>query len=176
MKTRRLDEAALIDAIGAGLPLVSRPYEALAERLGCAEADVVAGIDRLAARGDLKRLGVVVRHRALGFRANGMVVWDVPDERVAELGSCIGRYGFVTLCYRRPRRPPEWPYNLFCMIHGRDRAAVVAQVDLIVEQCGLENIAREILFSRRCFRQRGARYAPATATAVDGASGQVAHG
>ncbi len=164
MTTRRLDEAALIDAIGAGLPLVSRPYAALAERLGCSETDVIAGIERLAARGDLKRLGVVVRHRALGFRANGMVVWDLPDERVADIGRCIGRYPFVTLCYRRPRRLPDWPYNLFCMIHGRDRAAVVAQVEQIVAQCGLDDVAREILFSRRCFRQRGARYAaPAAA-------------
>ena len=176
MKTHGLDEAALIDAIGAGLPLVSRPYAALAERLGCDEAAVVAGIERLAARGDLKRLGVVVRHRALGFRANGMVVWDVPDERAAELGRCIGRYGFVTLCYRRPRRLPDWRYNLFCMIHGRDRAAVVAQVGMIVEQCGLQNIAHEILFSRRCFRQRGARYAPPPPARPVTATRRSAHG
>ena len=176
MKARRLDEAALIDAIAAGLPLVSRPYAALAERLGCSETDVIDAIERLLARGDVKRFGVVVRHRALGYRANGMVVWDVPDERVAEIGRCIGRYACVTLCYRRPRRLPDWRYNLFCMIHGRDRDAVVAQVELIVEQCGLEEIAHEILFSRRCFRQRGARYAPATVTAVDQDLGRAAHG
>ena len=176
MSTRRVDEAALIEAIGAGLPLTSRPYAALADRLGCSETDVIDAIERLLARGDVKRFGVVVRHRALGYRANGMVVWDVPDERVAEIGRRIGRYACVTLCYRRPRRLPDWRYNLFCMIHGRDRDAVVAQVEQIVEQCGLGDIAHEILFSRRCFRQRGARYAPAAATAVDDASGRVAHG
>ncbi len=176
MTTRRIDEAALIDAIGAGLPLVSRPYAALAERLGCSETDVIDGIERLLARGDLKRLGVVVRHRALGYKANGMVVWDVPDARVAEIGRCIGRYACVTLCYRRPRRLPDWRYNLFSMIHGRDRDAVVAQVQHIVDQCGLDDIAHEILFSRRCFRQRGARYAPAAAVAAETPARRIAHG
>lgn len=176
MSTRRVDEAALIEAIGAGLPLTSRPYAALAERLGCSETDVIDAIERLLARGDVRRFGVVVRHRALGYQANGMVVWDVPDARVAEIGHCIGRYACVTLCYRRPRRLPGWRYNLFSMIHGRDRDAVVAQVGLIVAQCGLGDIDHEILFSRRCFRQRGARYAPATAMAADGACGRAAHG
>lgn len=174
MSTRRVDEAALIEAIGAGLPLVSRPWAALAERLGCSETDVIAGVERLLARGDVKRFGIVVHHRALGFRANGMVVWDLPDERVAEIGRRVGRYPFVTLCYRRPRRLPDWRYNLFSMIHGRDRAAVVAQVEQIVEQCGLDDVAHEILFSQRCFRQRGARYAPSPAAAAP--APRAAHG
>jgi DNA-binding Lrp family transcriptional regulator len=153
----RLHEA-LIESISAGLPLVKRPYAEIAERLGCSEAEVIDGIREISARGDLKRFGVVVRHRKLGYRANGMVVWDIPDARVAELGNCIGQYSFVTLCYRRPRRLPEWRYNLFSMIHGRDREAVIDQVAFIVEQCGLQGIEHEILFSRRCFKQRGASY------------------
>jgi siroheme decarboxylase len=140
------------------LPLVKRPYAEIAERLQCSESEVIAGIGQIAARGDLKRLGVIVRHRKLGYRANGMVVWDIADERVAELGHCIGQYSFVTLCYQRPRRLPEWRYNLFSMIHGQDREAVVEQVAFIVNQCGLQGIEHEILFSRRCFKQRGASY------------------
>jgi len=151
-------ETALIEIIGSGLPLVSKPYAAIAERLGCSEAEVIGGIKRIMMRGDMKRFGVVVRHRELGYRANAMVVWDIPDARVAELGQCIGRYPFVTLCYQRPRRLPEWHYNLFSMIHGRDRDAVTDQVRLIVEQCGLQGIERRILFSKRCFKQRGASY------------------
>jgi DNA-binding Lrp family transcriptional regulator len=111
-------------------------------------------------RGDMKRFGVVVRHRKLGYRANGMVVWDIPDARVTEIGHCIGQYSFVTLCYQRPRRLPEWPYNLFSMIHGQDRDAVIEQVEFIVRQCGLRDINHEILFSNRCFKQR-ARSEPA---------------
>ena len=159
--------SALIAAIGQGLPLVSRPYAALAEQLGCSEREVVDGIARLAMRGDLKRFGVVVRHRELGYRANGMVVWDIPDERIEAIGRAIAGYPCVTLCYRRPRRLPDWPYNLFCMIHGRDRAAVRAQVEAIAAECGLGDLRREILFSGRCYKQRGASYrrraaAPAT--------------
>ena len=149
---------ALIEIISTGLPLVKQPYAEIAGRLGCSEAQVIDGIKRIMMRGDLKRFGVVVRHRELGYRANGMVVWDVPDSRVNEIGHCIGQYAFVTLCYQRPRRLPDWHYNLFSMIHGRDREAVVEQVDFIVQQCGLHDIDHQILFSKRCFKQRGAAY------------------
>jgi len=151
-------EKALIEKISTGLPLVQHPYATIAAELGCSETAVIDGIKRIMARGDLKRFGVVVRHRKLGYRANGMVVWDIPDTRVTEVGHCIGQYSFVTLCYQRPRRQPEWNYNLFSMIHGQDRDAVIAQVELIVEQCGLHDIKHEILFSQRCFKQRGASY------------------
>ena len=151
-------QQALIEVISEGLPLVKRPYAEIAARLNCSEAEVIDGIRDITERGDLKRFGVVVRHRKLGYRANGMVVWDVPDTRVAEVGHCIGQYSFVTLCYQRPRRLPEWRYNLFSMIHGQDREAVIDQVAYIVKQCGLQGIEHEILFSKRCFKQRGASY------------------
>jgi DNA-binding Lrp family transcriptional regulator len=151
-------QKALIEVISEGLPLVKRPYAEIAARLHCSEAEVIDGIREITARGDLKRFGVVVRHRKLGYRANGMVVWDIPDSRVTEVGHCIGQYSFVTLCYQRPRRLPEWRYNLFSMIHGQDREAVIDQVAFIVEQCGLQGIEHEILFSKRCFKQRGASY------------------
>lgn len=159
MKKDSCFENALIEVISQGLPLVSHPYAVIAEQLGCSETQVIEGINRIMMRGDMKRFGVVVRHRKLGYRANGMVVWDIPDARVTEIGHCIGQYSFVTLCYQRPRRLPEWPYNLFSMIHGQDRDAVIEQVGFIVRQCGLRDINHEILFSNRCFKQRGASYA-----------------
>jgi len=149
---------ALIHTISEGLPMVKQPYAQIARQLNCSESEVIDGIKSLIEDGDLKRFGVVVRHRKLGYRANGMVGWDLPDNRVTEIGHCIGQYSFVTLCYQRPRRPPEWRYNLFSMIHGQNRAAVVDQVEFIVEQCGLQDIRHEILFSKRCFKQRGANY------------------
>jgi DNA-binding Lrp family transcriptional regulator len=151
-------ETALIAAIGKGLPIVERPYAELGKQLGCGEREVIDGIRRIAMRGDLKRFGVVVRHRKLGYRANAMVVWNLPDARVAEIGTRIGGYPFVTLCYQRPRRLPDWPYNLFSMIHGRDRGAVLGQLRQVVEQCGLRGIEYDVLFSGRCFKQRGAAY------------------
>ncbi|NIP73634.1 MAG: Lrp/AsnC family transcriptional regulator [Gammaproteobacteria bacterium] len=153
-------DRAVVAAIQGGLPLVPRPYAALGAQLGMDEGEVMDRIRRLASRGYIKRLGVVVRHHELGYRANAMVVWDIPDERVAALGPCMGRFEFVTLCYRRPRRLPHWPYNMFCMIHGRDRASVLANVDEIVGCCGLHEIPRAVLFSRRRFKQRGAVYYP----------------
>ncbi len=169
-------ETALIASIGAGLPLVKRPYAAIAAQLDCSEAEVIEGIRRLEMRGDLKRFGIVVRHRQLGYRANGMVVWDIPDARVAELGPRIAAYDFVTLCYQRPRRLPEWCYNLFSMIHGRDRETVAAQVAGIVDDCGLHDIDHQILFSKRCFRQRGARYRTNAGETAPAPSRVAAHG
>jgi len=151
-------EKELIEALSQGLPLVKRPYEAIAKQIGSTEDLVIEGIQRIFHRGDIKRFGIIVRHRELGYRANAMVVWDIADELVTETGRCMGRYEFVTLCYQRPRRLPDWPYNLFCMIHGQDAEDVKRQVEYIAEHCGLQNVPRDILFSGRCFKQRGAHY------------------
>ena len=148
----------LLDALQDGLPLVARPYAALAEAVGLPEPDVLARLDRLGRDGVIKRFGVVVRHRELGYRANAMTVWDVPDEQARELGRRLAALDFVTLCYRRPRRLPDWPYNLFAMIHGRDRANVERLVDEATATAGLTGRPRAILFSLRRFKQRGARY------------------
>lgn len=156
------EDQPLLAAIQGGLPLVSHPYAAVAAQIGWSEAAVIQRIEELQEGGIIKRLGVVVRHRELGYRANAMVVWDVPDEEVAELGRCLSGFEFVTLCYRRPRHLPQWPYNLFCMIHGRDREAVLEKFRFIIDSCGLENIPKAVLFSRRRFKQRGAIYRPST--------------
>ncbi len=169
-------ETALIEIISKGLPLVNQPYAAIAELLDHSEAEVIDGIQRIMMRGDLKRFGVVVRHRQLGYRANGMVVWDIPDDRVKQVGHCLGQYSFVTLCYQRPRRLPDWHYNLFSMIHGQDREAVSEQVKFIIEQCGLHDVDHRILFSRRCFKQRGASYSRRRSGDVDTERGTVING
>ncbi len=155
-----LDEAdrRLVAAIQEGLPLVHRPYAVIAERIGLSEPEVIRRIAQLQAVGTVRRMGVIVRHHELGYRANAMVVWDIPDAEVDSFGACLGSFDFVTLCYRRPRRLPEWRYNLFTMIHGRDRTAVLSRVEELVERCGLQAIPHEVLFSRRRFKQRGARY------------------
>lgn len=154
-------DLALVRAIQNGLPLVSDPYARIAAQLGLSEAEVIRRLERLLESGDIRRLGVVVRHRELGYIANAMVVWDVPDERVSELGRLIGCQSCVTLCYRRPRRPGRWSYNLFCMIHGRNREGVLRNLERLVESCGLGGIEHQVLFSLRRFKQRGARYVEA---------------
>lgn len=151
-------ETALIGAVQQGLPLVPRPFAEIGAGIGLTESEVIAGLAHLAEQGIIKRMGVVVRHHELGYRANAMVVWDIPDDRVSALGHCVGKFDFVTLCYRRPRRLPAWRYNLFTMIHGQDRDEVLSLVAQLKERCGLQDIAHEVLFSRRRFKQCGARY------------------
>jgi DNA-binding Lrp family transcriptional regulator len=151
----------LLDAVATGLPLVPEPYAALARQLGMTETAMLARLAELRDAGLIRRLGVVVRHRELGYHANAMVVWDLPDHRVPDVAPRLAARPEVTLCYRRPRRPPGWPYNLFCMIHGRDRPVVEAQLRDIVAALDLDEVPLAVLFSVRRFKQRGARYAPA---------------
>ena len=148
----------LIEAIQAGLPLVARPYREIGARLGMSEQAVIGRLRGMIEAGIIKRLGVVVRHHELGYRANAMVVWDVPDERVDRIGRQLGDIDCVTLCYQRPRHLPDWPYNLFCMVHGQDRDDVCACIARLVEAHGLGKIRHAVLFSGRRFKQRGARY------------------
>jgi DNA-binding Lrp family transcriptional regulator len=152
----------LVEAIQDGLPVAARPYALVAERLGIGEGVVIGRIANLLNMGLIKRLGVVVRHRELGYGANAMVVWNIPDAAVDTVATRLAHFECITLCYRRPRRLPDWPYNLFCMIHGHKRESVTAHLDWLVDELGLHRFPREVLFSRRRFKQRGARFAGLT--------------
>ena len=151
-------DQALISLIQTGLPICAAPYAELGKQLGMQETEVLARLQRLNNSNVIKRFGVVVRHHELGYRSNGMIVWDIPDDNVSELGQCMGQFDFVTLCYRRPRRLPEWTYNLFTMIHGQDRDDVLNNIQFLIKSCNLEEINYEVLFSTRRFKQRGAIY------------------
>ena len=164
-------DVQLIAIVQAGLPLVSRPYAAIAERLAISEQDVLARLARLRAEGLIRRWGVVVKHRQLGYSANAMIVMDIPDALVAEKGRQISQQSFVNLCYQRPRQGRVWPYNLYCMIHGKSRDIVLQQWAVLQQACDLRGYASEILFSRRCFKQRGALYRQAKVVALEGGHG-----
>lgn len=148
----------LVAAIQGGLPLVAKPYAAIAAQLNLTETQLIERLQALQATGLIKRMGVVVKHRALGYRANAMVVWDIPDDEVERIGALLADETCVTLCYQRPRRLPAWSYNLFCMIHGRERDSVLRRLEQIVAFHGLEKIPHTVLFSGRSFKQRGAHY------------------
>lgn len=158
MSKRHCEDAELVEAIEQGLPLVARPYAALAESLGCSEQQVIDGIRRLQAERHLKRFGVVVRHRKLGYTSNGMVVWNIADAEIDRVAHYFTTLPWVTLCYRRRRQLPDWPYNLFSMVHGKSRDEVRAKVELMSEGAQLSNNDHDVLFSTRCFKQTGARY------------------
>ncbi|KRT53914.1 siroheme decarboxylase subunit beta [endosymbiont of Ridgeia piscesae] len=148
----------LVAEIQGGLPLSSHPYAEVGERIGMREQEVIDRIAHLQREGVIKRLGIVVRHHELGYTANAMVVWDVPDGRLDEVGEKLSNESCVTLCYQRPRCLPGWPYNLFSMIHGKDRQRVLNYIESIIEAQGLAGIPHKVLFSGRRFKQRGARY------------------
>jgi len=145
--------AALVEQ---GLPLVRRPYDLWALQLGCDADRVLDTLARWQREGTLKRFGAIVRHHELGFDANAMTVFDVPDDQVDARGAALARDEAVTLAYRR-ERATHWTYNLYCMVHGRHRDGVRATLDAVVQRAGLSDCARETLFSRRRFKQEGAQ-------------------
>ena len=147
----------LVIATQAGLPLVPRPYDALAEQLGTTAAEVKARLAAMLEAGRIRRIGAVPNHYALGYTANGMSVWDVDDARIHALGEAVGRLDFVTHCYERPRRLPEWPYNLFAMVHAGDRATVLARVGEIAALLGPACRGHDVLFSTEILKKTGLR-------------------
>ena len=147
----------LIVATQAGLPLVLRPYDMLAGQLGVTADEVRRRLAAMIERGAIRRIGAVPNHYALGYTANGMSVWDVADARVDALGEQVGALEFVTHCYRRPRRLPLWPYNLFAMVHGRSRDEVDDKVRQIAALLGEACGARDVLFSTRILKKSGLR-------------------
>lgn len=149
----------LIAATQGGLPLVAEPYRVLAGQLGLDEAEVIARLQKLLDRGAIRRIGAIPNHYALGFTANGMSVWDIADEDVAEVGPKVGALDFVTHCYERPRHLPVWPYNLFAMVHGRTRDEVRAKVAEIAVLVGPAARAHDVLFSTRILKKTGLRIA-----------------
>ena len=147
----------IVEATQAGLPLVPRPYHAVAERLGLAPEEVKARMRRLLDEGAIRRIGAVPNHYALGYRANGMAVWDVEDTQVDARGARIAARNLASHCYRRPRHPPHWPYNLFTMVHGRDRAEADRAVAAIAAVLGDAVRAHDVLFSTRILKKTGLR-------------------
>lgn len=150
-------DRAIIEATQEGLPLVPEPYHAVAERIGADPQLVMQRIAAMQQRGIIRRIGAVPNHYALGYKANGMTVWDVADEQVDALGASIGALDIVTHCYRRPRHLPDWRYNLFAMVHGCNRAEVETKAAQIEEMLRPHCQAHSILYSTRILKKTGLR-------------------
>jgi DNA-binding Lrp family transcriptional regulator len=146
----------VLGAIEEGLPLTPRPYRYAGGKIGLGEGEVIARMRKLAETGVVSRFGCVVRHRSLGYTANAMAVWDVPDEIVGRVAHRMTGDPRVTLCYRRRRRRPDWPYNLFCMVHAKSRADALATIGDLNAAAETGPFDQSVLFSTRCFKQRGA--------------------
>ncbi|WP_299084404.1 AsnC family transcriptional regulator [uncultured Ruegeria sp.] len=147
----------IIEALQGGLPLVPAPFAHVAETLGLAESALLNRLAELKARGVIRRIAAAPNHYKLGMTSNGMTVWDVDDDQISELGMHIGALPFVTHCYERPRALPDWPYNLFAMVHGTNRAEVEEKRDQIGAILGVTCRARDILYSTRILKKTGLR-------------------
>lgn len=154
-----LDEVdrQIIKATQDGLPLVEDPYGEIARRLGLRRNEIITRMQTLLMCGVIRRVGIIPNHYRLGFTANGMSVWNVPDNQVLLLGETIGQLDYVSHCYQRPRFLTDWPYNLFAMVHGSSRDEVIDKVDDIASKLGDDNRGHEILFSRRILKKTGLR-------------------
>lgn len=151
------EDRQIIMATQAGLPLLAQPYHHLALELGLSVDEVMTRLRRMQDNGIIRRIGAVPNHYKLGFRGNGMTVWDVPDDRIQEIGQRIGALDNVSHCYHRPRHLPYWSYNLFAMVHGRDRAEVLEQAQQIAQMLGEDARAHDVLFSTRILKKTGLR-------------------
>lgn len=161
MDTYILDDTdrRIIAATQAGLPLTARPYDAVAAECGLDADEVMARLNRMLDTGVIRRIGAVPNHYKLGYGANGMSVWDIDDAHVSELGHAVGNLDFVSHCYERPRHPPAWPYNLFAMVHGKDRAEVDRKVAEIDALAGPLCRGHDVLFSTKILKKTGFRFA-----------------
>lgn len=147
----------LVGATQQGLPRVARPYHSLAASLGVTAEEVMQRLQRMRNHGMIRRIGAVPNHYQLGFKANGMSVWDVRDKDVDRLGQLVGKLDFVSHCYHRPRHLPVWPYNLFAMVHGRDRNEVWDKIHKIASCLGNSARSYDVLFSTRILKKSGLR-------------------
>jgi len=150
-------DRAIIQATQTGLPLSSRPYHTIAEQIAIAPEVVMQRMQAMLDNGVIRRIGAVPNHYSLGWNANGMTVWDVTNEQIDALGQQVGALEFVSHCYRRPRLMPGWPYNLFAMVHGRDRDEVAAKKLQIAELLGEHCRASDTLYSTQILKKTGLR-------------------
>ncbi|WP_170327970.1 siroheme decarboxylase subunit beta [Ruegeria arenilitoris] len=160
---RKVDSSAmqdgdrpLLQALSSGLPLVTDPYAELAQSLDRSTSDVMTRIKALHEAGIISRLGVIVRHRALGWSANAMVVWEMPADQVGTAGPALAAHPGVTLCYERNPVEDVWPYRLYSMIHARSRNEALETLSGATALPELAGARHKVLFSTRCFKQTGA--------------------
>lgn len=149
----------IIQATQAGLPLVSEPYQAVAEQLGLSEQQVMQRMQTMLDNGIIRRIAAVPNHYKIGYRYNGMTVWDVDDQYIDTLGQRVAELPFVSHCYQRPRHLPEWPYNLFAMVHAKTEQDAERQIAVIAELLGADARQHQVLYSNKILKKTGLRIA-----------------
>jgi DNA-binding Lrp family transcriptional regulator len=144
------EDIATIRATQGPMPVVSEPYLPAAERLGVDEDEVLRRLKSLRERAGLRRVAAILYHRRAGFSANGMGVWQVPEDRILETGKRMAAFRGISHCYQRPTYP-DWPYSVFTMAHGRSKEECDAVLDAIAADTGIRE--RATLYSSTEFKK-----------------------
>lgn len=137
-----------------GIPITPSPYHEIAQQLGITEEEVVKQIILMKEKGIIRRFGASIGHRDIGITANAMCVWNVPDEKVEDVGRLMASIDDVTHCYARPRYP-GWPYNLFTMVHSYSRDDCLDIAKKISKSTGIGDY--KVMFSEKEFKKTGIR-------------------
>ena len=145
----------VIRATQGDLPLTERPFDEACRQLAIDFAALVEWMDRMRECGVLRRMAAILHHRTAGFTANGMAVWRVPEDRIEEAGRAAAEFSQVSHCYHRPSYP-DWPYNLFAMIHARSKDACEEVAARIGEKIGIPD--HRILYSTEQFKKVRVKY------------------
>ncbi|MBI3292620.1 MAG: Lrp/AsnC family transcriptional regulator [Elusimicrobia bacterium] len=148
-------EIAFIRVLQEDFPLVSRPFQTLAESLGCSEAEVLEQARRFQEQGRMRRYAAILFHRRAGFTENAMGVWVVPGDRMEEVGRTMASFKKVSHCYQRPVYP-DWPYSIFTMVHGRTVEECQAVIDAIAQATELTEYC--LLYSTREYKKIRLKY------------------
>jgi siroheme decarboxylase len=143
-------DVAVIRALQGPMEVVEEPYAAAAAEVGLGQRGLLAHLESMRERKALRRVAAILFHRRAGFSANGMGVWNVPDERVLELGPLMASFRGISHCYQRPTYP-DWPYSVFTMAHGRSKEECDAILDSIAERTGIDE--RRTLYSSTEFKK-----------------------
>ncbi len=147
----------LINALQGGLPICAQPYSEVARQLGLSEDALLKLLEEMLDEGTIRRVGLVPNHYALGYNYNIMSVWDIEDSQIQRMGKAVGELSFVSHCYQRPRCLPDWPFNLFAMVHGKSEAESQRKLVNIEQLLGDSNRGYSQLISKKILKKSGLR-------------------
>jgi DNA-binding Lrp family transcriptional regulator len=150
-------EKSVIASIQGDIPITPRPYLEIADKLGISEESLLQTLKDLCARGVIRRFGATLRHQKSGFEANAMTAWQVEEERIEEVGKIMASFREVSHCYRR-NPTPQWPYNLYTMIHGQSEEACVRTARRIADKARVSTYT--LLFSQLELKKTSMQYFP----------------
>ncbi|HBT79729.1 MAG TPA: Lrp/AsnC family transcriptional regulator [Selenomonas sp.] len=148
-------EKAVVRALQGDFPLVADPYAQLAESVGLTKEDFLATVKSMQDEKKIRKMGAVLAHRNVGFKANVLVAWAVPQERLEEVARVMVDSPSVSHCYDR-NTAPDWPYNFYTMVHGHSREECEQIVQQLADAAGVQD--RQMLFTKKEWKKQSMRY------------------